>query len=99
MNENLVSQNLRTCWATPTSDAASEMVRKASGPLFTTACPCSRQRTVDPGLHDLGGAETDHPAWLDRSRLAGLGVAALAGALGPDLEHPEARELDGLSLF
>src|SRR5579862_3253209 len=97
MNENLDSQNRRTCWATPTSAAASEMVRKASGPLVTSPRPVSRQRAVDPGLHHLRGAKADHAARLDRGRFARLGIAALAGALGADLEHAEAGQLDRLA--
>src|SRR5262252_2345660 len=95
MKENLVSQNLRTCWATPTSLAASEMVLKASGPLLTSAVRRSGQRVVDARLHHLRGAEADHAARLDRSGLAGLGVAALAGPLGADLEHAEPGQLHG----
>ena len=51
------------------------------------------QRAVDPRLHHLGGAEADHPARLDGGRLAGLGIAAHAGALGADLEDAEAGQL------
>ena len=36
MKENLVSQNRSTCCGTFSSSAASEIVRKASGPLATT---------------------------------------------------------------
>src|SRR5215469_6199410 len=97
MKENLDSQKRRTCWATPTSAAASEMVRKASGPLLTSPRPGSGQRAVDARLHHLRGAKADDPARLDRRRLAGLGIAALPGALGADLEHPEPGQLDGLA--
>src|SRR5215469_1943720 len=97
MKENLDSQKRRTCWATPTSAAASEMVRKASGPLVTG--PGSGQRSVDARLHHLRRAKADHPARLDRSRLAGLGIAALPRPLGAHLEDAEAGQLDALATF
>ena len=47
----------------------------------------------------MRSAETDDPARLDGRRLAGLGIAAHARALGADLEDAEAGELDLLALF
>src|SRR5689334_14417673 len=100
MKGNLVSQKRSTCCGTWSSSAASEMVRKASGPLATGVRPPSPgEGAIDPRLHHLGRTEADHPPGLDGRRLAGLGVAAHAGALGADLEDAEAGELDLLALL
>src|SRR6201986_5189326 len=92
MKENLVSQNRSTCWGTPSSSAASDIVRKASGP-FVTPARLVLKGALDTRLNDLRGAEPDNAARLDGGRLAGLGVTAHAGALGAHLEHAEARQL------
>jgi hypothetical protein len=92
MKVNLVSQKRRTCCGAPSSSAASEMVRKALGPFAKRGL--AFQSAVDSRLHHLAGAETDDPAGFDLGRLAGLGIAAHAGALGPDLEDAETAELD-----
>src|SRR5947209_14509676 len=100
MKANLVSQKRSTCCGTFSSSAASEIVRKASGPLVTGVTRSSpRQRPVDSRLHDLGSAEADHPARLDGGGFAGLRIAAHAGPLGADLEDAEAGQLDLLAVF
>src|SRR5579875_558452 len=98
MKENLVSQKRSTCCGVPISAAASEMVRKASGP-FTDGPGSTVVRVVHARLHHVGGAKADHAARIDGGGFAGLGVAAHAGALGPHLEDAEARELDHLPLL
>src|ERR1700722_7405413 len=97
MNENLVSQKRSTCWGTPSESAASEMLRKASGPFAKVGLLV--EGAVPPRLHHLRSPEGDHPTGVDRGRLAGLGIAAHPLALGADLEHSEPGELHGLPLL
>src|SRR5690349_2756564 len=93
MNANLVSQNRSTCWGAPTSSEASEIVRKAFALLATPL----GARPVHAALHDLGCAEADDPAWVNGSRLAGLGIAAHASTLFADLKDAEARQFHGFA--
>src|SRR5437868_5420986 len=99
MKENLVSQNLRTCWGTPSSSAASEMVRNASGPLAIPALWLVPERFVDAGFHHLAGAEADHPSGVDGCGFAGFGIATHPGAFPADLENAKTRQLDLFALF
>src|SRR5665213_725050 len=100
MKENRVSQKRSTCCGTPSSSAASDMVRNASGPLANgPIASLVVHALVDAGLHHLGGAETDHAARLDRRRLAGFRIAPHPRPLGANLKNPESGKLDGLAVL
>jgi hypothetical protein len=88
MKENLVSQNRSTCWGTFSSSAASEIVRKASGPLATSAPSSLREGAIHPRLHHLGGPKANDPARLDGGRFAGLGIAAIRARLARTWKTP-----------
>src|SRR5690606_15693739 len=55
--------------------------------------------SLDPLLELLSGAEGDHGTGGDRDLLPGLGIAARALVLAPQVEVAEARQLDLAALL
>src|SRR5690349_12305202 len=96
MKLNLVSQNRRTWAASPTSAAASEIVRKASGPLSANLY-LFLQRLIDACFQELRRPEADHPARRNRRRCARLRIATHPLTFGAHLEDAKARQFDGFA--
>jgi hypothetical protein len=57
-----------------------------------------RQYRVDPLFHDVARPEDEHLARSNRHFFSGLGIAAYALPLGPDVERTKRRKLDAFAL-